>query len=181
MPVYFKNLDHASGLMFSSIETPIGTVLAITDDSYLYSLVFTEVKKKEALSYFKKKPIVFGRTKITQLVEKQLKAYFKKDRLIFDVPMALVGTEFQNTVWQLLMSIPLGEVRSYKCVAQAINRPTAYRAVARANATNSLPIIIPCHRVINNDGGLGGYGGGLERKQWLLNHEKEMTKVSSTR
>jgi AraC family transcriptional regulator, regulatory protein of adaptative response / methylated-DNA-[protein]-cysteine methyltransferase len=77
-------------------------------------------------------------------------------------------------VWKELRKIPPGETRSYLEIAKSLNAPTACRAVARANGTNPLVIIVPCHRVINSDGGLGGYGGGVARKQWLLEHEKRL-------
>jgi methylated-DNA-[protein]-cysteine S-methyltransferase len=81
------------------------------------------------------------------------------------------GTPFQRKVWAALRAIPVGETRSYAEVAKAIGRPSAVRAVARANATNPVSIVVPCHRVVRSDGGIGGYGGGVSRKRWLLAHE----------
>ena len=89
------------------------------------------------------------------------------------MPTAWLGTPFQHTVWHALQTIPSGETRSYADIAKAIGQPSAYRAVARANGANQLALIVPCHRVINHNGGLGGYGGGLPRKGWLLEHERK--------
>lgn len=89
-----------------------------------------------------------------------------------DIPVRLAGTDFQRTVWRALLGIPAGETRTYAALAAAIGRPTAIRAVGLANGSNPVGIVVPCHRVIGSDGSLTGYGGGLERKRWLLAHEK---------
>jgi AraC family transcriptional regulator of adaptative response/methylated-DNA-[protein]-cysteine methyltransferase len=104
----------------------------------------------------------------------QLAAYFAGTRTTFTVPLHTPGTEFQQQVWRMLRDIPCGQVRSYAQQAAAIGRPTATRAVARANGDNRIAIVIPCHRVIGADGTLTGYGGQLWRKQWLLDHERRM-------
>ncbi len=104
----------------------------------------------------------------------QLKEYFSGARRDFDLPVALHGTAFQRKVWEHLKSIPCGETWSYGQLAQRIRQPTASRAVGLANGRNPVSIVIPCHRVIGSDGSLTGYGGGLERKQWLLEHERNM-------
>jgi len=103
---------------------------------------------------------------------RQLEEYFKGVRKNFSLKLLLQGTPFQKLVWQQLKKIPYGKVASYGDVAMAIGHPHAYRAVGNANNKNPLPIIIPCHRVIGSDGKLVGYGSGLWRKEWLLNHEK---------
>jgi AraC family transcriptional regulator of adaptative response/methylated-DNA-[protein]-cysteine methyltransferase len=97
--------------------------------------------------------------------------YFSGVNHEFITPLALLGSPFQVQVWEELIRIPKGETRSYAQLASAIGRPSAYRAVARANGANQIAIVIPCHRVINSSGELGGYGGGIKRKQWLLDHE----------
>jgi methylated-DNA-[protein]-cysteine S-methyltransferase len=104
----------------------------------------------------------------------QLKEYFTGTRREFDLPVALHGTAFQCKVWEHLKSIPCGETRTYGQLAQRIRQPTASRAVGLANGRNPVSIVIPCHRIIGSDGSLTGYGGGLERKQWLLEHERNM-------
>lgn len=102
----------------------------------------------------------------------QLHQYFKGVRKRFSLKFVLLGTPFQKLVWQQLTKIPYGKVASYGDVARTIGHPHAYRAVGNANNRNPIAIIIPCHRVIGSDGQLVGYGSGLWRKEWLLNHEK---------
>ena len=102
----------------------------------------------------------------------QFDAYFAGTLQRFDLPLAAVGTDFQQAVWQQLSKIPFAELRSYSHIAQALNNPKAVRAVAAANGRNPLTIILPCHRVIGANGTLTGYAGGLERKEWLLKHEQ---------
>jgi methylated-DNA-[protein]-cysteine S-methyltransferase len=103
---------------------------------------------------------------------RQLEEYFKGARKNFSLKLLLQGTPFQKLVWQRLKKIPYGKLASYGEVARAIGKPNAYRAVGNANNKNPIPIIIPCHRVIGSDGTLVGYGSGLWRKEWLLDHEK---------
>lgn len=103
---------------------------------------------------------------------RQLDEYFKGERTVFDLPLDQEGTVFQKKAWDYLLDIPYGETRSYQDEAQAIGSPNGYRATGSANGKNNIPIIIPCHRVINNNGKLGGYAYGLETKQWLLEMEK---------
>ncbi|PTX63310.1 methylated-DNA-[protein]-cysteine S-methyltransferase [Melghirimyces profundicolus] len=104
-------------------------------------------------------------------VAQQLNEYFEGNRRRFDVPVDLYGTAFQKLVWQQLQTIPYGEVRSYKDVAQAMGAPKAVRAVGGANNRNPVSIIVPCHRVVGSNGSLVGYGGGLEIKEFLLGLE----------
>ena len=104
-------------------------------------------------------------------VVRQLDDYFRQERREFDLPLAPQGTAFQQTVWTALQAIPYGATISYRELAERIGRPAAVRAVGRANATNPIPIIIPCHRVIGSDGTLTGYGGGIEMKERLLKLE----------
>lgn len=104
----------------------------------------------------------------------QLEEYFLGKREQFDIPLAPTGTIFQKKVWNALCHIPYGETRTYKEIAISIGNPKACRAVGMANNRNPIPIIIPCHRVIGADGTLIGYGGGLEKKEWLLQVEKKI-------
>jgi methylated-DNA-[protein]-cysteine S-methyltransferase len=101
----------------------------------------------------------------------QLRAYFAGALRAFALPLAPAGTDFQKRVWSALAAIPFGETRSYGAIAREIGRPGAARAVGLANGSNPISIIVPCHRVIGADGTLTGYGGGLDRKRWLLAHE----------
>lgn len=105
-------------------------------------------------------------------VKEQLKAYFAGDLTGFDLLLNPRGTDFQLKVWQALIQIPYGETRSYGDIAVMVGKPEASRAVGAANGQNPLPIVIPCHRVIGSDGGLTGFGGGLECKKFLLSHEQ---------
>jgi methylated-DNA-[protein]-cysteine S-methyltransferase len=102
----------------------------------------------------------------------QLTEYFEGARTSFDVPMAPVGTPFQRRVWSALQAIPFAETITYGELARRVGSPGAARAVGRANATNPLSIVVPCHRVTGADGSLTGYAGGEERKRWLLEHER---------
>ena len=103
---------------------------------------------------------------------RQLDEYFKGKRQKFSVPLLLNGTEFQKAVWRQLEKIPFGQTVSYGDVARAVGSPRAFRAVGNANNKNNIPIIIPCHRVIGSNGKLVGFGSGIWRKEWLLDHEK---------
>ena len=104
--------------------------------------------------------------------EKQLREYFAGNRKVFDLPLDPQGTEFQKLVWQALRDIPFGATRSYGEIARVIGRPKAARAVGMANHVNPIVIVVPCHRVIGADGRLTGYGGGLDKKEYLLKHER---------
>lgn len=104
---------------------------------------------------------------------RQLQQYFAGSRKMFDVPLLLCGSAFQQRVWEGLRTIPYGSTRSYQQQAESLGMPAAIRAVARANGDNRIAIIIPCHRVIGKDGKLVGYAGGLWRKEYLLRHERE--------
>ncbi|MBK7869142.1 MAG: methylated-DNA--[protein]-cysteine S-methyltransferase [Ignavibacteriales bacterium] len=115
-------------------------------------------------------------TPLIKELKKQLDGYFSGKRKDFDLPIQMSGTEFQKSVWNQLLTIPLGETRSYKQQAEIIGNPKAVRAVANANGDNLISIVIPCHRVIGANGSLTGYGGGLDNKQWLLNHENKFNK-----
>lgn len=109
---------------------------------------------------------------VIERAERQLTEYFSGSRKEFDLPLNLGGTAFQTTVWQALQTIPAGETRSYKDIAVMIGKPGGSRAVGMANNRNPVAIIVPCHRVIGQDGSLTGYAGGLAVKQYLLEHEK---------
>jgi O-6-methylguanine DNA methyltransferase len=104
-------------------------------------------------------------------VIKQLKEYFSGVRKDFDLPLHLIGTEFQRLVWRQLCQVPFGRTASYKEIAERIGKPRAVRAVGQANHRNPIPIIIPCHRIIGANGHLVGFGGGLDKKRFLLSHE----------
>ena len=115
---------------------------------------------------------VEGSSDVIERARQQLDEYFLNKRREFDIPLLFVGTDFQKKVWNELLKIPYGKAISYGDLAQRIGMPNAVRAVANANAVNAISIIVPCHRVIGSNGSLTGYGGGLERKRFLLDLEK---------
>lgn len=173
-----RNIQTRSLLKADWLETPIETMIAIVDKFALYLLEFIDRKalpvEMEKLKVLTSAEIVMGREEPINLVEEELKRYFSGKLTEFSIPLAKFGTHFNNLVWGELRNIPLGELRSYSAIARQINNPSATRAVARANGANQIAIIIPCHRVIGADGGLTGYGGGLWRKKWLIEHERRM-------
>lgn len=167
---------HTSVLKSSWIDTPLGPMLAIANDELLYLLEFVDrrglEREIERMRQRTKSAIIPGHTSPIASIEKELDQYFEGTLHQFKTPLFLLGSPFQKQVWAELQRIPSGETRSYADLAQAIGRPTAFRAVAQANGANQLAIVIPCHRVINSNGDLGGYAGGISRKQWLLDHER---------
>lgn len=116
---------------------------------------------------------------IHERVAAQLQEYFAGARTAFDLPLAPVGTEFQQLAWRALQQIPFGETRSYAEQAAAIGRPSAVRAIGAANGRNPLTIVVPCHRVIGSGGSLTGFAGGLDRKRVLLQHEGVLPRDAS--
>jgi AraC family transcriptional regulator of adaptative response/methylated-DNA-[protein]-cysteine methyltransferase len=168
----YNNILHASWL-----DTCLGPMIAIANQQALYLLQFVNrrglAREIGRLSKKLNAAIIPGRTPIIDLVEDELNAYFSGKLQQFKTPLAFVGSPFQQLVWQELQKIPYGKTCSYAQLAQAIGKPSAFRAVAQANGANQLSIIIPCHRVINTSGELGGYSGGLDRKICLLNREKK--------
>jgi len=166
------------------LDTRLGPMIAIANETGLLLLEFVDrrglEREVERLRSKTKSAIVPGRTKPIDSIEKELEQYFQCGQKQFNTPITLLGSDFQKNVWQALIRIPPGETKSYADIARAIKQPSAFRAVARANGANQLAIIIPCHRVINSDGALGGYGGGLTRKEWLINHERNEVKDEKT-
>lgn len=163
-------------LVARRLETPLGTMLALADDAGLRLLEFVDRRglERELLLLRRRLrcAIVPGDHPILRTTAAQLERYFSGQSFAFDVPLAPVGSEFQQRVWRELQSIPPGRTRSYQEMAVRLGVPHAARAVGRANGSNMIAIIIPCHRVIRADGGLCGYAGGIWRKQRLLDHER---------
>ena len=160
------------------IESPLGAILALADDEGLHVFDWVDRRGLEReiirLRARTKFAIVPGAHPVLDQAEREINEYFGRQRKTFTLPLAHRGTDFQRRVWDELLKIPAGETRSYAEIAKCIGEPKAVRAVARANGDNFRGIIIPCHRVIGSDGSLTGYGGGLARKQWLLDHERAM-------
>jgi len=172
-----KNKQQYKILNASRLDTPIGPMIAIGDDDTLYLLEFIDrrglEKEIERLRLKMKAAIVPGTTHSIESINNELSLYFTEGLQTFTTPIHLLGSPFQQNVWHELINIPYGETRSYVQQSIAIGNPKATRAVANANGANQLAIIIPCHRIIRNNGELGGYRGGVKRKKWLIAHEKK--------
>jgi len=157
------------------IASPLGPLLAAATDEGLCMTEFADRKRlpdqAADLRRWFARPVIPGTNRFTDQAARELEEYFTGTRREFTVPLVLRGTEFQERVWRELLRIPYGETISYEELATRIGKPTAQRAVGMANGRNRLPIIVPCHRVIQKNGQLRGYGGGLWRKQFLLDLE----------
>ncbi|MEQ9115901.1 MAG: methylated-DNA--[protein]-cysteine S-methyltransferase [Rickettsiales bacterium] len=166
-------------LFQANIDTPLGKMVAIANESQLLLLLFADQKnldqKLKSISSTAK--IINKRNLVLQETEKQLNQYFNSEREYFDLPLELTGTKFQRNIWKLLTNITYGKVISYAALAKKFGNGQAYRACANANAANNVAIIIPCHRVINSNGNLGGYAGGIDRKNKLLKKEKAISDI----
>jgi AraC family transcriptional regulator of adaptative response/methylated-DNA-[protein]-cysteine methyltransferase len=158
------------------IETPLGVMVAVSSESALHLLEFTERRalpaELAALRRDAKGSLGFGRFAPTDLIEREMEGFMTGRSATFDTPLRPLGTPFTQGVWRALREIPAGQTRSYSQLARDIGRPDATRAVARANGANPIAIAIPCHRVLGADGSLTGYGGGLWRKQKLIELER---------
>lgn len=172
-----KFTQHHKMLKASWLDTKLGPMIAIADETSLYLLEFVDRRglelEVERLRLKTKAAIIPDVTDPIKSIKLELESYFDGKLTQFKTPLHLLGTPFQRLVWDELMRIPYGQTRSYMAQAEAIGKATAYRAVANANGANQLAIVIPCHRIINSNGDLGGYGGGIRRKQWLIEHEKQ--------
>ena len=157
------------------IVTPLGPMLAGATEEGLCLLEFTDRRMLETqinrLSKLLNAKFVPGSSKVLDELNRQMNEYFSGKRREFSIPLLLRGTPFQKKVWEELQKIPYGSTRSYKEQAEVIGRPKSIRAVAKANGDNNIAIVVPCHRVVGVNGELTGYGGGLWRKQFLLDHE----------
>ncbi|MBC53507.1 MAG: cysteine methyltransferase [Gammaproteobacteria bacterium] len=152
---------------YSEVDSPLGVLTLTGNGDALTGLYMTAQKHRPAL------PLnCVHDDNVFVSVRDQLAAYFAGELQHFDVPLAGIGTQFQQRVWQALCEIPYGVTESYGALAARIGKPSASRAVGMANGRNPIGIIVPCHRVLGASGALTGYGGGLERKQWLLAHER---------
>ena len=136
-------------------DSPAGPVAVFSDGEYITEISFEKCEN-------------VGKSKVLSDCVRQLKEYFDGERKEFCVPLKIEGSEFQKRVWNALCKIPYGTVISYKRLAEMAGSPNAYRAAGSANGKNCIPIIIPCHRVINENGGIGGYSPGVEIKKKLL-------------
>lgn len=154
-------------MWFDEMDTPIGPLRLGADEQGLRYVMFAQNKH---LPISAKEQGEFAPARLSE-ARMQLAQYFAGQRRDFNLTLAPLGTEFQRQVWHALAQIKFGETWSYGQLARYVGRERAVRAVGAANGRNPLPIILPCHRVIGADGSLTGFGGGLPRKQWLLQHE----------
>jgi methylated-DNA-[protein]-cysteine S-methyltransferase len=167
---------YSPSVCHSFYSSPIGDLLLTSDGEALTGLHMCERRGKPTSA-----PATGSRRDDSAFrsIREQLAAYFRGELLEFEIPLRMFGTPFQRQVWAGLQAIPYGLTVSYAELAQKIGRPGASRAVGSANGRNPIAIIVPCHRVIAADGTLGGYGGGLDRKEWLLELEAAARKSAS--
>lgn len=154
-------------MIFSYAETPIGDLLVASNEEGALAEIRFAHNGRPADA-----PKSWNRNdRVLTSVVAQLRAYFAGELRDFDVSLAFSGTEFQERVWGRLRGIPYGQTTTYGAIARAIGHPDAVRAVGAANGANPIPIVVPCHRVIGSNGALTGFGGGINVKRWLLDHE----------
>jgi methylated-DNA-[protein]-cysteine S-methyltransferase len=160
------------------VDTPTGPMLIVTDDEQNLRALDWEDHETRMMKllrrYYGADAVRLCEGTRPSAVSRSLAAYFDGDlEAVADLPIATNGSDFQRTVWDALRRIPAGRSISYGALAAMIGRPTAARAVGLANGANPIAIVVPCHRVIGADASLTGYGGGLDRKRWLLAHERK--------
>ena len=160
-------------LKIDRLVSPIGEILLVCDGEALAALDFIEAEARQARNLRRRQPsaeLVPGPA--PRFIRTRLEAYFAGEEADLDaIPVKTGGTAFQERVWAALREIRFGQTTSYGKLAATLGMPTACRAVGMANGANPVSIVVPCHRVIGSDGTLTGYGGGIERKRWLLDHE----------
>jgi len=162
-------------LLYTSLDSPIGELLLLGDGDALHGLYMQGGRKPKRIApQWKRAAAPFT------LVEAQLREYFAGERVTFEVPLVMAGSEFERQVWSALRGIPYGETVSYGEIAKRVGQPSAARAVGLANGRNPISVIVPCHRVIGANGSLTGYGGGLRRKRLLLELEQGQTSLLQT-
>jgi methylated-DNA-[protein]-cysteine S-methyltransferase len=161
-----SSIAETDSLFYTSIDSPIGELLLLGDGEELHGLYMQGGRKPARIApQWQRSAAPFAD------VRAQLQEYFAGERVAFDVPLAMHGSSFELKVWRALVAIPYGQTASYGEIAARVGQPSAARAVGLANGRNPIAVIVPCHRVIGANGTLTGYGGGLERKQLLLELE----------
>ena len=151
-------------------HSPVGIIGITEEDDFITSVYFMDEEVE----------IIPAETNLLKLAVQQMDEYFAGERKDFDLPIRQHGSDFQQSVWQCLCTIGYGKTISYGQQSKKMNNPLAIRAIASANGQNHLAIVVPCHRVIGSDGTLTGFGGGLWRKKWLLEHEARVLGVGQT-
>lgn len=165
---------HARRRSHAVIDSPIGPLTLIAENGRLAG-VHMEITRYEPEAATLGAAVGRGDEPVLASAAKQLDAYFDGDLTSFELPLTLDGSRFQRTVWAALQDIPYGETTSYGELARRIGQPSASRAVGLANGRNPVSIVVPCHRVIGADGSLTGYGGGMDRKRFLLALEQRVS------
>ena len=159
------------------LDTPLGAMHLAIHDGALREAGFVETWARPVLEPDETNE--FELSQEAQRVRDAVAAYFDGDVDALDaIAIDPVGTPFQSAVWNAIREVPAGETASYQQIAEAVGKPAASRAVGGATGRNPVGIAVPCHRIVRADGGLGGYGGGLERKQWFLEHERKHTQTN---
>lgn len=173
-----KASTQQNSLLIERLTTPLGPMVVCATSKGLCLLEFTDREELEdELQELQERfgaSLIMGENEPIRQAKQQLAEYFSGRRMSFEIPLDLCGTDFQLTVWQLLLQLPFGTTSSYGEMANLLNKPTAARAVGAANGRNKIAIVVPCHRVIGKNKALKGYAGGMHRKQWLLNHEQAL-------
>ncbi len=149
-------------MFYDKMNSPIGTLTLEADDHHVLKILFDW------------NDVDIRPNALTDRCKRQLQEYFAGTRTEFDLPIRFSGTAFQEEVWHALLPVPFGETSTYGAQAKRIRKPKAVRAVGAANGQNKLNIVVPCHRIIGASGKLTGYGGGIHRKKWLLEHEQQV-------
>jgi len=157
---------------YMSVDSPLGAVHVAWDERGIHMVEFRGDEDTFVTSLMRRLPPAIHPVRgYYPDIAEQIIAYFARSLTQFSLPLYLTGTPFQMAVWEAVQQIPYAETRSYEEVAREVGHPAAVRAVGAANARNSVPLIVPCHRVIRKDGGLGGFASGVDIKQWLLDFE----------
>lgn len=173
-----SNLTAENIILINRIATTLGPMFVCATEQGICLLEFTDRRMLETefrdLQKLLNAQIIIGENAHIIQAKKEITEYFNGERINFTIALHTPGTDFQNQVWEALLKVPFGQTSTYKKQSISIGNPKAVRAVARANGFNRVAIIIPCHRIIAENGNLTGYAGGLERKKWLINFEKEV-------
>lgn len=161
-------------IYYDYFDSPVGQLTIFSSGEYIVKISFEGEDFDEGFfgKYFRSPSFINKDESVIKRAKEELCLYFKKSLKKFDLPLLLLGTEFQKRVWEELLKIPYGGLRSYKDIAENIGIPEGARAVGQANNKNPIPIVVPCHRVIGKRGELVGYGGGLNIKKYLIELEK---------
>lgn len=171
-----KQLKDRNIILINRLTTPLGPMFVCATTNGICLLEFVDRRMLETefkeLQKLLNAAIIIGENEHIKQVKKEIEEYFKGTRKTFDVSLETPGTDFQNIAWNALKTIKYGITTTYQQQAEKIQHPKAIRAIAAANGHNRISIILPCHRVIGKDGKMTGYGGGIERKRWLIEHEQ---------